>query len=83
MLLAPILSDIFINDLEDGTQCTFSKFADDAEPRGVLHTSDGCAANQRNLKRLEKGGGEEHTKFSKGKSKSLHLRRNKPVQSGG
>lgn len=83
LLLAPIVSDIFVNDLEDGTQCTFSKFADDVEPGGVLHTSDGCATNQRNLKRLEKGGGEEHAKVSKGKSKALHLRKNKPVQFGG
>lgn len=36
LVVGPILSNTFISDLDDGTECTFSKFGEDTKLRGVL-----------------------------------------------
>lgn len=50
----PKVFNIFINDLDNETQYTFSRLGDDRKLGGVADTPGGCSAIQRDLSRLEK-----------------------------
>lgn len=76
-VMNPWGSNNSINDQGDGPQCTLSKFADDMKLR-VLHKPNGCAAIQKELKRLEKGDDRSMLKFSKGKWPVSLLGRSNP-----
>ncbi|GAB0176301.1 mitochondrial enolase superfamily member 1 [Grus japonensis] len=78
LILGPILFNVF-NDLDDGTECTLSTFADDTKVGGVADTPEGCATIQRDLNRLEKEANRNVLKFSKGKCEVLHMGRSIPT----
>ena len=64
-VLAPVLCNIFINNLGDGAECTLSKFLNDTKRGGVADMPVDYAAIQRDLNRLEKGAVRSLMEFNK------------------
>ena len=77
-VLEPVLFNIFISNIKDGTECTLSKFADNTKLSSALDTLEGREALQRDLDRQEKWADENLLRFIKAMCKVLHLDRGNP-----
>lgn len=57
--------NLLINDLDEGTECTLSKFTNDAELGGVADLPEGCAVVQPDQDRLKRWAERNFMKFNK------------------
>ena len=77
-VLGSALFNIFLGNMDNGIECTLSKFVDDARLHGAVDMLEGRDAIQRDLDRLERWAYANLMKFNKAKGEVLHMGQGNP-----
>jgi len=72
-VLGLVLFNIFVGDMDSGTECTLSKSNDDIKLCDAVNMTEGRDATPRDLDRLQRWAWENLMKFSTAKCKVLHM----------